>query len=201
MRASAHEIILASGSAARRKVLNDAGIPAVSVKPSVDEDALKSEMRGKNLSVAEQAMKLAEAKALEVSDRQTGLVLAGDQMLNLEGRAFDKPKDLEEAKSHLWSLSGQTHTLETAIIIAESGKPVWQHLSQPKLHVRDLSNEFIDAYVESAGDVLLSTVGAYQFEGLGAQIFSKIEGDFFSILGMPLLPLLEYLRSRGVLLT
>ena len=201
MRGSAHEIILASGSAARRKVLTDAGIPAVSIKPNVDEDALKQNMRRNNLSVAEQAMKLAEAKALEVSERQAGLILAGDQMLNLDGRAFDKPKDLDEAKSHLRALSGRSHTLETAIIIAEDGKPVWQHLSQPKLRVRDLSDTFIDAYVETAGDVLLSTVGAYQFEGLGAQIFSRIEGDFFSILGMPLLPLLDYLRTRGVLLT
>ena len=146
-------------------------------------------------------MKLAEAKALEVSERQAGLILAGDQMLNLDCRAFDKPKELDEAKSHLRALSGRSHTLETAIIIAEDGKPVWQHLSQPKLRVRDLSDTFIDAYVETAGDVLLSTVGAYQFEGLGAQIFSRIEGDFFSSLGMPLLPLLDYLRTRGVLLT
>ncbi|MEM1088197.1 MAG: Maf family protein, partial [Pseudomonadota bacterium] len=106
----------------------------------------------------------------------------------------------DQAKNHLRSLSGKVHTLETAILIAEDGKPVWQHLAKPKLHVRDLSESFIDRYVEACGDDLLSTVGAYKLEGRGVQIFSRIEGDFFSILGLPLLPLLDYFRSRGLLL-
>ncbi|MDX1292839.1 MAG: Maf family protein, partial [Hyphomonas sp.] len=93
------------------------------------------------------------------------------------------------------------HTLETAIVISEDGKPVWRHLARPKLTVRPLSDTFIDSYVETVGEPLLSTVGAYQLEGLGAQLFTRIEGDYFSILGLPLLPLLDYLRTRGVLLS
>lgn len=194
-------VILASGSASRRALLEGAGVAARSVKPNVDENTLKLGLRAKGMSVRDQAMQLAEAKAIKVSSRESGLVIGGDQMLSLDGEAFDKPRDLSEAKSHLRRLSGQVHTLETAIIVAENGAPVWRHLSRPKLTVRTLSEEFIDAYIEACGDALLSTVGAYQLEGMGSQIFSKIEGDYFSILGLPLLPLLDYLRVRGVLQT
>lgn len=193
------KIILASGSASRRKVLANAGIEAISIKPNVDEDALKADMRRQNVPVRDQAMQLAEMKAIKVSSQHEGLVIAGDQMLSLEGEAFDKPSTLNEAKSHLRKLSGKTHTLETAILIAENGAPIWQHLARPKLTVRPLSESFIEAYVETCGEALLATVGAYQLEGLGAQLFTKIEGDFFSILGLPLLPILDYFRTRGFL--
>ena len=103
--------------------------------------------------------------------------------------------------SHLMKLSGKAHRLETAIVVAENGIPIWRHLLRPKLTVRTLSDEFIDDYLSTCGDALLSTVGAYQLEGRGAQIFTEIEGDYFSILGLPLLPLLDYLRVRGVLLS
>ena len=106
---------------------------------------------------------------------------------------------MAEARSHLERLSGKTHTLETAIIVAENGEPVWRHLARPKLTVRPLSDAFIDAYLDRCGEALLSTVGAYQLESMGAQIFTRIEGDYFTILGLPLLPLLDYLRVRGVL--
>lgn len=195
------DIILASGSASRRALLAGAGVPSVSIKPNVDEDSAKASMRVESVSVRDQAMRLAEMKAIKVSRSQSGLVIGGDQMLNLDGEAFDKPADLEAAKSHLRKLSGKSHRLETAIVVAENGEPVWRHLSRPKLTVRMLSERFIDDYVETCGEALLSTVGAYQLEGRGSQIFNQIEGDYFSILGLPLLPLLDYFRVRGVLPT
>ncbi|MEL6726199.1 MAG: Maf family protein [Pseudomonadota bacterium] len=193
------DVILASGSASRRALLAGAGVAARSIKPNVDEDAAKNAMRADGLSVRDQAMRLAELKAIKVSAREPGLVIGGDQMLNLNGEAFDKPVDLEAASNHLRKLSGQEHRLETAIVIAENGEPVWRHLARPKLTVRPLTEAFIHGYIEASGPSLLSTVGAYQLEGLGSQIFTKIEGDYFSILGLPLLPLLDYLRVRGVL--
>ncbi|KJS38999.1 MAG: septum formation protein Maf [Hyphomonas sp. BRH_c22] len=192
-------ITLASGSASRRALLAGAGIDAASIKPNVDEDAAKAAMRGEGMSVRDQAMQLAELKAMKVSARTPGLVIGGDQMLSLDNEAFDKPADLDAARDHLRRLSGKTHTLETAIVVCENGTPVWRHMARPRLTVRPLSDAFIDSYVEQAGEALLSTVGAYQLEGLGAQLFTKIEGDYFSILGLPLLPLLDYFRTRGAL--
>lgn len=192
------DVILASGSASRRALLAGAGIEATSIKPNVDEEAAKAAMRTDGLSVRDQAMQLAELKAVKVSRSKPGLVIGGDQMLNLDGEAFDKPVDLAAAKTHLRKLSGKAHHLETAIVIAENGEPVWRHLVRPKLTIRMLSNEFIDGYVTACGEALLSTVGAYQLEGRGAQLFTEIEGDYFSILGLPLLPLLDYLRVRNV---
>lgn len=195
------DVILASGSASRRALLSGAGVEAISIKPNVDEDAAKAAMRADGMSVRDQAMQLAEMKAVKVSRANSGLVIGGDQMLNLDGEAFDKPANLDAAKDHLRKLSGRSHHLETAIVIAENGEPVWRHLARPKLTIRTLSNDFINAYVDQCGDALLSTVGAYQLESRGAQIFTRIEGDYFSILGLPLLPLLDYLRVRGVLMS
>lgn len=192
-------IILASGSASRRALLRGAGVNAETVPPLVDEDAAKLAMRDEGLSVRDQAMQLAELKAQKVSASHPGLVIGGDQMLALGDEAFDKPRDLDGARTHLRRLSGQAHTLETAIAIAEDGQLVWRHLARPKMTMRHLSDTFIEAYIETCGDALLTTVGAYQLEGRGAQLFSRIEGDYFSILGLPLLPLLDYLRTRGVL--
>lgn len=192
-------IILASGSASRRSLLAGAGVQAQSIQPNVDEEAAKNAMRADNVSVTNQAMQLAEMKAVKVSSQVSGLVIGGDQMLNLEGEAFDKPVNLDGAAKHLRKLSGKTHTLETAIVIAENGAPIWRHMARPSLTVRTLSDRFIQSYIQTCGPPLLTTVGAYQLEGMGAQIFSKIEGDYFSILGLPLLPLLDYLRVRGVL--
>ena len=194
-------VILASGSESRRRLLSAAGVEASAIKPNVDEDAMKAGLRMEGLPVRDQAMQLAEMKAIKVSQRGPGLVIGGDQMLALGEEAFDKPKDLEGAKQHLRKLSGKPHTLETAIVVCENGTPVWRHLSRPRLTMRPLSEDFIDDYVARVGEPLLSTVGAYQLEGLGAQLFARVEGDYFSILGLPLLPLLDYLRVRGVLPT
>ncbi len=192
-------ITLASGSASRRAVLSGAGVTAECVRPNVDEDAVKRSFRGTDMPIREQAIQLAELKAIKVSSSKPGLVIGGDQMLALGDEAFDKPVDMVEARSHLERLSGQTHTLETAIVVCEDGAPVWRHLARPKLTMRQLSSGFIDNYLNDAGDQILATVGGYQLEGLGAQLFTRIEGDYFSILGLPLLELLDYLRTRGVL--
>jgi septum formation protein len=194
-------ITLASTSKSRRALLAAAGVDAESVAPNVDEEAFRNTMRANGLPVRDQAMQLAELKAMRVSARRPGLVIGGDQMLALGDQAFDKPADLEAAKNHLRQLSGKSHTLETAIVVCEDGAPVWRHLARPKLTLRPLTEDFIETYVSACGETLLSTVGAYQLEGLGAQLFTRIEGDYFSILGLPLLPLLDYLRIRKVLPT
>ncbi len=195
------DLILASGSASRRLLLANAGVEALCVRPNVDEDAAKAAMRAEGLPAREQAMRLAELKALKVSQTRPGLVIGGDQMLALGDRVFDKPANRSEARSHLEALSGRSHRLETAIVIYEGGQSVWRHLARPKLTMRPLSEAFMEAYLDQAGETILSTVGGYQLEGLGAQLFTNIEGDYFSILGLPLLPLLDYLRVRGVLAT
>lgn len=194
-------VTLASTSKSRRALLAAAGVVAESAAPNVDEEAFRNSMRANQLPVREQAMQLAELKAMRISAKRPGLVIGGDQMLALGDQAFDKPADLEAAKNHLRQLSGKSHTLETAIVICEDGAPVWRHLARPKLTIRPLTEEFIDSYVSACGEALLSTVGAYQLEGPGAQLFTRIEGDYFSILGLPLLPLLDYLRIRKVLPT
>lgn len=194
-------IILASGSASRRALLAGAGIEAETIKPNVDEDSAKAAMRHEGVSVRDQAMHLAELKAIKVSNQNAGFVIGGDQMLNLDGAAFDKPRDLDQAADHLRRLSGKAHHLETAIVVADGGQIVWRYLARPKLSVRILSEHFIRAYIDECGEPLLSTVGAYQLEGRGSQLFTQIEGDYFSILGLPLLPLLDYFRTRDVLVS
>jgi len=195
------KVILASGSASRRALLSGAGVNAENIKPLVDEESAKAAFRAEGMSVRDQAMQLAEMKAVKVSSANAGLVIGGDQMLNLEGVPFDKPGGMAGARSHLFAMSGKAHTLETGIVIAENGRPVWRHLARPKLTMRPLSEEFIEHYLQAAGEDILNTVGAYQLEGVGSQLFTKIEGDYFSILGLPLFPLLDYLRTREVLVS
>ncbi|MEE9381060.1 MAG: Maf family protein, partial [Hyphomonadaceae bacterium] len=172
-------------------------VEAVAIKPNVDEEAARAGMRSEGMKPSDQAMQLAELKALKVSSQREGLVIGGDQMLSLDNLTFDKPADITEARDHLRQLSGQTHRLETALVIAEDGRIVWRHLARPALTMRQLSGEFIDDYLALIGDEALETVGPYKLESSGIQLFEKIDGDFFSILGLPLLPLLDYLRTRG----
>lgn len=194
-------VVLASGSASRRALLANAGIEAEAVRPNVDEESARASFRADGMAVRDQAMALAELKAQRISMHRPGLVIGGDQMLALGETAFDKPADIAAAKAHLRALSGKTHTLETALVIYENGESVWRHHARPRLSMRPLGEAFIDNYVDACGDALLQTVGAYQLEGLGSQLFTAIEGDYFSILGLPLLPLLDYLRVRGVIAT
>ena len=194
-------LVLASGSQIRLSVLQGAGLTLSAVKSNVDEEAWKTSMRAENIPARDQAMKLAELKAQKISLSHEGFIIGCDQMLSLDGDIFDKPEDMAGVKSHLKALAGKTHTLETAICIAENGALIWRHLARPKLSMRPLSDAFITAYIAAHDDGLTQTVGGYQLEGLGSQLFTKIEGDYFSILGLPLLELLDYLRVRNVLLS
>lgn len=191
--------ILASKSKARAAVLSGAGLTFEQVGSGVDEDALKDALRAEGASVAKQADLLAETKALKVSVSRPGIVLGCDQMLDLDGEGLDKVATREEAAATLRRLRGKTHVLQGAIVACIEGVAVWRHLAQPKLRMRNFSDPFIEDYLDRIGDDAFESVGCYQLEGLGSQLFDRIDGDYFSILGMPLLPLMGWLRDRGVL--
>lgn len=191
-------LVLASASASRRRLLEAAGLAFEVDAPRVDEEALKARLRAKGKAPRDQAMALADFKALSVSGSHAGLVIGADQMLALGDTVMDKPRDIAEARSHLQSLSGRTHELLTAVVVAREGEILWRHMETPRLKMRALSDDFLDAYLRQVGQAALSSVGAYQLEGLGAQLFESVEGDYFSVLGLPLLPLLSFLRAEGV---
>lgn len=194
-------LILASKSKSRAHVLKAAGLAFTQVGSGVDEEALKEALRAEGASVAKQADLLAETKALKVSLTHPGIVLGCDQMLDLEGEGLDKVSTRNAARDVLRRLRGKTHILQSAIVACMDGAPVWRHLSQPRLRVRNFSDAFLEDYLDAIGEAAFESVGCYQVEGRGALLFDRIEGDYFSILGMPLLPLLQWLRDRGVVAT
>ncbi|MEZ5959619.1 MAG: Maf family protein [Hyphomonadaceae bacterium] len=191
-------LVLASGSAARRHMLEAAGLDFAVDVPRVDEEAAKASLRAGGLKPRDQADALAELKALSVSRSRPDFVIGADQMLALGSDVFDKPKNLADAREHLLRLRGETHELITAAVVARDGAIVWRHIDTPKLRMRAFSDAFLDGYLARAGDPVLRSVGAYQLEGLGAQLFERVEGDYFSVLGLPLLPLLAFLREHGI---
>ena len=200
-RLSALPVVLASASAARARLLEQTGIEVLREPAGIDESAIKGAFRGQGLDAGQCAAALAEAKAVRVSARRPGaLVIGGDQLLVREERWFDKPASRTEAREHLLALRGRRHELVTAACVARDGAVVWRVVDRPFLFMRDFSEPFLDAYLAAVGDDVLSTVGAYRLEGAGAQLFARIEGDYFSVLGLPLLPLLEFLRSQGVVM-
>ncbi|MAK59695.1 MAG: septum formation protein Maf [Ponticaulis sp.] len=190
-------LILASGSRIRATLLENAGVKFSIKKSNVDEDSLKGSMRAQGMSPKSQAEYLAEMKSEKVSMSTPGLVLGADQMLSLENEGFDKPANKAEAFERLRHFSGKIHYLECAAVISQNGEAIWRYTSRPKLTMRDLSDSFIRHYLDQIGDAAFESVGAYQLEGLGVQLFSKIEGDYFAILGLPLLEILTFLRDRG----
>ena len=192
-------IILASTSKARQQILENAGIIFDAMAPMVDEDVIKQSLLAEGLGPRNIADALAEAKAVKLSAKNPdALVIGADQMLALEeGPLFDKPDSLETARSQLARMAGSNHRLFSAIVVAQSGEPHWRHVGMVRMHVRPLSDAFIDSYVERNWDAIRHCVGCYQIEGEGAQLFTRIEGDHFDIMGLPLLPLLAYLRDRG----
>ncbi len=190
-------LILASTSAARRAMLRQAGLDFAALPSGVDETALKQGFTG---APEDLALALAAAKARAVSAAHPrALVLGADQLLVCEGAVFDKPADLAEAAVHLRRLSGRAHQLVTAACVVQSGAVVWSHVERATLEVRSLSEDFIARYLEVEGAEILGCVGAYRLEGVGAQLFTRVEGDYFTILGLSLLPLLGFLRGVGVL--
>lgn len=195
----AHEIVLASKSPARAALLRAAGVPLVQVGAGVDEEAIRDSLRAEGAPPAVQAEVLAEAKAMKVSATRRGVILGADQMLDLDGEGFDKPATPEAARAQLLRLRGRTHVLQTALVACIDGAPVWRHVAAPRLTMRAFSEAFLDRYLVEAGPDALACVGGYQLEGRGVQLFQRIEGDYFSILGLPLLELLTWLRDRGTL--
>jgi septum formation protein len=193
-------LILASQSSARRAILEAADIIFEAMAPMVDEESAKATLRRDGITPRNLADALAELKALKLSRRfPADLVLGCDQTLSLDdGTMFDKPESAIALKQQITALSGKIHNLWSAAVLAQGGTAIWRHIERCKMTVRPLSDAFIDEYIAAEGDALFGCVGGYRIEGRGVQLFSHIEGSHFGILGLPLLPLLDILRTRGV---
>jgi septum formation protein len=193
-------LILASASTARAGMLRAAGVEIEIIPARVDESELKLSLKQQNADPETAAIALAELKALQVSRGRPGrLVLGADQMLDCDGAWFDKPETRDGAKGQLRALCGKTHRLTSAAVLARDGQRIWHHAAAARLTMRAFTDGFLEGYLDQAGEAVLSSVGAYQLEGLGAQMFQKIDGDFFTILGLPLLPVLDILREQNTL--
>lgn len=193
-------LVLASQSRFRAALLAAAGLEVDTAAAHVDEAEVKAGARAEGLDAAATALLLAGLKAERIGRRHPdALVIGADQILVCEGRWFDKPGDMDEARDHLLALRGRTHELVTAVVCQRGGQRVWQHVARPKLAMRRFSDAFLDRYLAREGAVLTTTVGAYRVEGLGIQLFDRIEGEHSEIVGLPLLPLLGFLRQHGVL--
>ncbi len=197
----ATRLILASGSTARAALLCGAGL-AIEIRPAaVDEAEVKRSARGEGVSADDTALMLAELKALRVARANPdALVIGADQLLVCEDRWFDKPVSLAEARSHLLALRGRSHTLVTAMVVHRGEQRIWQHVAKPRLTMRLFSDAFLDAYLAAEGTNVLATVGGYRMEGPGVHLFDSVAGEYSAILGLPLLPLLGFLRQTGALL-
>ncbi len=191
-------IILASGSQTRLALLERAGLSVDVVAPSVDEQEMKASFQAEKAPAEACAEALAELKAMRISARYPGAIVIGaDQMLDCNGVWFDKPADQAHARAHLQALRGKSHRLVTAAVVALNGSRIWHTIDTATLTMRPFTDAFLDDYLARVGPSVLSSVGAYHLEGLGAQLFSRVDGDFFTILGLPLLPLLGFLRDHG----
>jgi septum formation protein len=192
-------LILASASATRQRLLQAAGVPFTVEATEIDEAAVKQGLQAEGAGAEDAAVLLAELKGQRVSRRHPGrMVIAADQLLVLGERWFDKPRDLAEAAQHLTALAGQTHRLVTAVMALRDGVRLWHHLESPRLTLRRLELAEIQRYLDSAGPAVLGSVGAYHLEGLGVRLMARVEGDHFAIQGLPLLPLLDFLRNHGL---
>jgi septum formation protein len=200
IQAESPRLVLASASPARRAVLAGAGLRFEALPAAVDEAEIKAAAQAEGIPPADAALMLADAKAERIARRDPeALVIGCDQLLVCEGTWFDKPADLVAARAQLQALRGRTHELVTAVVCHRHGGRVWQHVAVPRMTMREFSDAFLDAYLAAEGEVLTQSVGAYRLEGPGAQLFARIQGDQPAILGLPLLPLLAFLRQHGVL--
>lgn len=193
-------IILASGSKARASVLAGAGVTFEVAIAGVDEGAVKTGLLAEGNGPREAADALAELKAVRVSRKHPGaLVIGADQTLDLAGALFDKAESMAEARERLQLLRGKTHKLHSAVVVARDGQAIWREVPAAKLTMRPFTDDFLDAYLERATDSILGSVGCYRLEDDGVQLFSRIDGDYFTILGLPLMGLLDLLRRHGAL--
>lgn len=193
-------LVLASTSSARARLLQGAGLRFVRDCAAVDESAVKAAATENKLPVAATAAALAEAKAMTVSQRHPGAyVIGADQILECDGEWFDKAADYDDAMKTLKSLRNRIHRLVSAVVVVRDGVRVWQEVETARLTMRPFTDSFLRSYMDEAGPDVLETVGAYRLEGIGVQLFSRIDGSFFTILGLPLLPLLEFLRREGAI--
>ena len=189
-------LTLASGSQVRAALMRGAGLEFDVAVSGVDEEAIKADHRGTPDALA---LRLAEAKARAVA--RDGLVVGADQILVCEGTLFDKPRDIDEARENLKKFRGRTHALVSGTVLLDDGAPVWSLSEQVSLTMRAFSDEFLEAYLLEAGDDVLKSVGCYQLEGPGVQLFEAVDGDYFAILGLPLVPLLGALRARSAVMS
>jgi len=193
-------LILASESLSRRALLEGAGLKFEAMPAAVDEAAIKESARAEGHSAADTAILLADAKAARIARRYPEAIIIGaDQMLVCEGEWFDKPEDLAAARRHLKRLRNRAHELITAVVVWRNGQRAWHHLATPRLAMRDFSDAFLDDYLALEGAYLTQSVGAYRLEGMGIQLMRDVRGEHATILGLPLLPLLAYLRDSGVI--
>jgi septum formation protein len=189
-------LILASGSKARQQMLRDAGVAFEVIPANIDEGKLLQQMVQQKSSPETVAAALAQAKALAVAQQNPGvLVIGGDQVLWFGGRIYSKAKTVTEARGNLKSFSGKPHRLISAVCMARDGAILWEHADHADMHVRQMDDALLDDYMSRAGDALLETVGGYELEGAGKDLFEKVDGDFYTVLGMPLKPLLEFLKG------
>jgi septum formation protein len=194
------KIILASKSPYRAQILSAAGIEFEIHPASLDERFIEESMLGSDFDVDDVADVLAQTKAMSVSEEFTqAWVIGSDQTLTLEGQLFHKPKNMEEARRRLLLLSGKTHQLNSAIALAKDGKILWHYSDKATIKFRELSPEFIGRHLSRVGEVALTSIGAYQIEAEGIQLFENIEGEYFSIMGMPIIPLLNQLRQLEII--
>ncbi|MEI6484698.1 MAG: nucleoside triphosphate pyrophosphatase [Sphingomonadales bacterium] len=196
-------LVLASQSASRRAMLSAAGVPHEALPAHVDEEAITAGLIAEKAAPERIADALAEVKALKISRQHPGaLVLGADSVVAAaDGALLNKPETRARAEVQLRTLSGTTHRLISAAVICEGGKPVWRAAGAAKLTMRRLSDDFITRYLDAEGEAVLGCVGCYRIEGLGAQLFARVDGDQFTIRGLPLLAVLDYLRTRGVIAT
>lgn len=200
MTLASQTVVLASSSKTRQRILENAGVDFEMVSPRVDEEEIKAAMTAEQSGAADIADVLAEQKARSVSrHRPRDLVIGADQILEMDGRIYSKPLDMPMARETLAVLRGREHRLFSCVCVLRDGQRLWHKADRAKLTMRDFSDEFLDAYLQSIGDRALAGPGSYRIEDVGSQLFSDVSGDYFTILGLPLFPLLDYLRVQGAL--